>query len=75
MMVRQAFAAGQMDEVASQFEEALKNPKTTESNRVYFNAIVDVLRGSRDPALALDPALHYQQAVELTLLLEELASS
>ena len=33
---------------------------------------VAILDGSRDPALATDPALSYADAVELTLLLEQL---
>jgi hypothetical protein len=35
-------------------------------------AILAILDGSRDPALAADPALDYDDAVELTLLLEQL---
>ena len=36
--------------------------------------LIAILEGSRDPALANDPALHYMDAVELRLLLEELGS-
>jgi tetratricopeptide (TPR) repeat protein len=37
------------------------------------NALVAIVEGSRDPALAADPNLDYDDAVELTLLLESLA--
>jgi hypothetical protein len=33
-----------------------------------------ILNGNRDPALAADPALDYDDAVELLLLLETLAA-
>jgi nitrous oxidase accessory protein NosD len=54
--------------------------QVAESNnvRLYNNLLVDqehalaILDGSRDPALAADPALDYDDAVELTLLLEQL---
>ena len=35
--------------------------------------VLAILDGSRDPALADDPALHYSDAVELKLLLEQLS--
>lgn len=34
--------------------------------------LLAILDGARDPALAADPTLHYADAVELTLLLEQL---
>lgn len=44
----------------------------------WFTALLDklqaVLRGTRDPALAADPALSYGDAVELQLLLEKLGT-
>jgi len=40
--------------------------------RVVLPKLQAILHGSRDPALANDPALDYDDAVELRLLLERL---
>jgi hypothetical protein len=37
-----------------------------------IRAVVTILNGSRDPALADDPALHYGDAAEVLFLLERL---
>ena len=42
--------------------------------RAIAPALLAILDGSRDPALAEDPALDYDDAVELTLLLEQLGA-
>lgn len=42
--------------------------------KVLISKVQAILRGDRNPALADDPNLHYQDAVELRLLLEELGA-
>lgn len=40
----------------------------------FFNYLRAILTGTRDPALLADPALAYDDVVELTLLLESFVS-
>ena len=42
------------------------------SGKVLLAKLHAILKGDRDPALASDPELYYQDAVELQLLLERL---
>jgi hypothetical protein len=44
-------------------------------NLALFSVLQAILSGSRDPALADDPALNYECAVEVKLLLERLSES
>jgi tetratricopeptide (TPR) repeat protein len=61
----------------SEIEEFLSQPLGEETPpwaRVAFPKLLAVVRGERDPALADDPALDYDDAVELRLLLETLGA-
>jgi tetratricopeptide (TPR) repeat protein len=49
-----------------------RDPNTHKDLRALAPPLLAILDGSRDPALATDPALSYADAVELTLLLEQL---
>lgn len=49
-----------------------RDPSARPDLRTLAPALLAILDGSRDPALATDPALYYADAVELTLLLEQL---
>lgn len=49
-----------------------RDPNAREDLRALAPPLLAILDGSRDPALATDPALDYDDAVELTLLLEQL---
>ncbi|MBD1915386.1 MULTISPECIES: tetratricopeptide repeat protein [Cyanophyceae] len=67
----------QQQNVPSLFEElaALSNePGITASLKQLIQAIAFILNGSRDPALADDPALDYDDAAEVLFLIERLSS-
>lgn len=49
-----------------------RDPNAPPHARALAPALLAILDGSRDPALAADPELYYADAVELTLLLEQL---
>jgi hypothetical protein len=61
----QAVEAGQVDEMKEYLKQYPPHP--------LVSALQSILSGSRDPALADDPALNYQEAVEVKLLLERLS--
>ncbi|MCP4108550.1 MAG: tetratricopeptide repeat protein [Desulfobacteraceae bacterium] len=63
----QAVEAGQTDEIREHLKQYSPHP--------LVSALQAILSGSRDPALASDPALDYQNAVEVKLLLERLGKS
>ena len=66
-----AIAAGD----TSELEQFLSQPQGEDTQpwaRAVFPKVLAVLRGERDPALAADPALDYDDAAELLLLLESL---
>lgn len=50
----------------------VKNPDTPDSLKRLMQAVATILNGSRDPALADDPALHYADAAEILFLIERL---
>ncbi len=72
--VGQAIIGGHVDEMASQLGQLAGQVRSDEDRR-FIDALQTILSGSRDPALASDPELHYEGAVELRLLLESLAGS
>ena len=62
----------------SELEQFLSQPLDEDTQpwvRAVFPKVLAVLRGERDPALAADPALDYDDAAELMLLLEALGVS
>jgi tetratricopeptide (TPR) repeat protein len=73
--VGQAVVAGETEGVAARLAELLKSSKLGTDVRAMIPSLQAILAGSRDPALASDPGLKYDVAVELMLLLEGLASS
>jgi len=60
----QAVETGQADEIREHLKQYPPHP--------LVSALQAILSGSRDPALASDPALDYDDAVEVRLLLERL---
>lgn len=72
LAVGQAMAAGQVEHVSAQLETLRSHPDLPASFQPMISALSAILAGSRDPALAEDPALRYSDAVEITLLLESL---
>lgn len=72
-VVAQSIAAGDVSEVEEllssiQYKEAELNPRF----KLLTAKLRSILKGSRDPALAEDPTLDYDDAAELRLLLESL---
>ena len=56
------------EQILAQYQKVDASP----SFKVMLSKLQAVLRGARDPALAADPALDYDDAAELVLLLEGL---
>jgi tetratricopeptide (TPR) repeat protein len=71
--VLQAIQQGMMTEVEKQLAELSKADDPPQFTALLAK-LQAVLRGSRDPALADDPDLYYDDAVELRLLLERLSA-
>lgn len=67
-------AQQQADEVQSLFAKLTNNPKEPVSLKQLIQAMVAILNGSRDPALADDPALNFAAAAEVLFFMERLTS-
>lgn len=65
-------AQQQVDEVQSLLAELTNNPEAPDSLKQLIQAMVAILNGSRDPALADDAALDYSDAAEVLFLIERL---
>lgn len=74
MQVRQAIHTGDIESLSHKLEQLAMNPNIPDIGKLLIAKLQEILAGSRDPSLVADPALHYQYAVELQLLLEDLAS-
>ena len=61
--------------LAAKLEQIAASPNVPPTGKLLIDKLRAILNGDRDPALASDPELHYQYAVEIQLLLEELASN
>jgi len=68
----QAMQAGQMAEMAALLQQLAEEYKDDDAVMVLVSALQAILGGSRDPALAENPALPYDFAAEVQLLLEAL---
>ncbi|MDJ0839775.1 MAG: tetratricopeptide repeat protein [Acidobacteriota bacterium] len=64
----QALQAGQTDELLAQLE----GMEVPDWARTFSDSLIAILKGSRDPTLAVNPDLYYQHAVELEILLAQL---
>ena len=73
--VAQALAAGTPESLATQLEQLAAHPDLPATLRAMIPALQAILAGSRDPALASDPALDYDDAAEILILLESLEPS
>jgi hypothetical protein len=69
----QAIAQGATSEMEQQLAQ-LSEADVPSSAKVLISKLQAILHGDRNPALADDPNLDYDDAVELQLLLEELSS-
>jgi tetratricopeptide (TPR) repeat protein len=69
---RQALEENKTEEMAAVLEERLKQPGISSLMKTLIPKLQAIIAGSRDPELANDPELYYRDAVEVTLLLEEM---
>ena len=60
------------DEIQPLFNQLANDPEETDSIKQLIQAVATILKGSRDPALADDPALNYNDAAEILFLIERL---
>jgi hypothetical protein len=67
-----ALLSAQEHQLREQLHGFISDPHAEPYLRAFAPALLAILEGSRDPALAANPALFYADAVELTLLLEQL---
>jgi tetratricopeptide (TPR) repeat protein len=67
-----AVQAGQRAEMTALLPQLAADPRASESLKALISALQAILAGSRDPALAEDPALNYEFAAEVQLSLEGL---
>jgi tetratricopeptide (TPR) repeat protein len=76
-VVAQAIAGGDLSQIdlrAAQLTELQQLPDLPAYAKPIFTALTAILSGSRDPALADDPDLDYDDAAELLLLLGQLTA-
>ena len=71
--IGQAIRAGDIAPLAAKLAQIMASPNVPAAGKLLITKLQAILAGSRDPALAADPDLHYQYAGELQLLLEDLA--
>ena len=69
-----AIAEGKTDHLRAELAQLLDNPDLPAWGKVLIPTLQAILDGSRDPALADNPDLDYDDAVEVRLLLETLAA-
>lgn len=65
-------AQQQVDDIQALFDQLTSDPDTPVSLKQLIQAMVAILNGSRDPALADDPTLHYADAAEVLFLIQRL---
>ena len=61
-----------VDEIQPLFNQLAHDPNTPDSLKQLMQDVVTILNGSRDPALAGDPALGFDDAAEILFLIERL---
>ena len=71
--VAQAVTSGETTATASQLSELVRRPGPPDYLQALVSVLLQILNGSRDPALAEDPGLFYTSAVEVRLLLDRLS--
>ncbi len=71
-LVAQALATHQPTAAAAELAEIVQRPNLPAYVQPLLTALQAILVGSRDPALADDPRLNYDDAAELRLLLDQL---
>lgn len=67
-------ACHQGDAIEPLFNQFASDPNASDSRKHLMQALLTILTGSRDPALADDPALNYADAAEVLFLIERLGT-
>jgi tetratricopeptide (TPR) repeat protein len=62
----------QVAEIQPLFGQLANDPDTPDSLKQLMQAVITILNGSREPALADDPTLYYADAAEILFLIERL---
>ena len=73
--ISQAIHAGDTVAMAAKLAQIVTSPNVPADGKLLIKKLQAILAGERNLALAVDANLHYQYAVEIQLLLEELARS
>ncbi|MDS4029903.1 MAG: TIR domain-containing protein [Candidatus Contendobacter sp.] len=71
--IGQAIRAGDTAPLAAKLAQIVASPNVPPAGKLLITKLQAILAGSRDPALATDPDLHYQYAADIQLLLDDLA--
>ncbi len=74
LAVLQAIQQGETAEIEQVIEQLLERDDL-QKNKTYLHKLQAILAGERDPALAEDNEMNFEQVAELTILLEQLAAS
>jgi len=72
LQFRQALEDNREVVLSGELEEASKHPQLPAEAKLLISKLQAILAGSRDPGMAQDEGLHYMDAAELMLLLEEM---
>ncbi len=73
--ISQAIRAGDTEAMTAKLAQIMASPNVPADGKLLIKKLQAILAGERNLALAVDSNLHYQYAVEIQLLLEELARS
>lgn len=73
--IGQAIRAGDTEAMIAKMAQIMASPNVPEDGKLLIKKLQAILAGERNLSLAMDPNLHYQYAVEIQLLLEDLARS
>jgi tetratricopeptide (TPR) repeat protein len=68
-----AIQSGETAALATRLQQIGASPNVPPTGKLLIIKLCAILSGSRDPALATDPDMHYQYAAEIQLLLEDLS--
>jgi hypothetical protein len=71
-MVLQALQTEQTEEMVQGLTQFANSSGADQEDKLMISKLLDILAGSRDPALVEDEGLYYRDAVELNLLLEKI---
>lgn len=71
--IGQAIRSGDTAPLAAKLAQIVASPNVPPAGKLLITKLQAILAGSRDPALAADPNLHYQYAADIQLLLDDLA--